>query len=372
MIVWMIGFLAVLFRNLYCDGLVWLHYRNTYFCSGRRQQIFEQVCQKLDITKGRVQLCEDYKVLSPFQMGIRKKKVYLPATKISDEELDVILCHELVHCKQNDVAWKQLTTIICAVHWFNPFAWWLKKIFNCWCEYACDYAACGPAGGGKHYFSTIITLQERFGKIHNPAHLQLAEDKHEIKRRVDYFMKCSAGVKKSKAKVKIVICSLLLLSVLSVGLGTVAFAEGYIVLFHETRQEVQEPVSEENEAEMEFIEYTATAAEFSTKVETGELASANSISSMGTFEWSVGDGVLMKSNSIYLEAGSGIRIHVYIEPSDLPVKMGLITPSGLYRYVTGSDSLENNFVIFQSGNYAIFVENQNGTAVEVCGVYQVD
>lgn len=59
-------------------------------------------------------------VSSPMVTGIFKPILILPDRKFSDEELHLILKHELVHLKRHDLFIKTFMMLCRAVHWFNP------------------------------------------------------------------------------------------------------------------------------------------------------------------------------------------------------------------------------------------------------------
>jgi beta-lactamase regulating signal transducer with metallopeptidase domain len=68
------------------------------------------------------------KIKSPAVYGIIKPKIILP-TEYDANRLDFILMHEKAHIKRKDNFIRLLTFIIVCVHWFNPFAWLILKLF---------------------------------------------------------------------------------------------------------------------------------------------------------------------------------------------------------------------------------------------------
>ncbi len=46
--------------------------------------------------------------------------------------------HEMVHIRRLDVLWKMLARLALILHWWNPFAWMLRREFERVCEYSCD------------------------------------------------------------------------------------------------------------------------------------------------------------------------------------------------------------------------------------------
>ena len=86
-----------------------------------------EVSELLKIKKmPEVVTCE--KIISPMLIGFIKPIVILPKTDYSDDEIKVILKHELTHYKRHDLWYKLL--LICAngMHWFNPIIYFIRRI----------------------------------------------------------------------------------------------------------------------------------------------------------------------------------------------------------------------------------------------------
>lgn len=80
----------------------------------------------------------------------------------------------------------------------------------------------------------------------------------------------------------------------------------------------------------------------------------------------------MKETYPFSDSESGsITVSVSISPMDKEVKVGIITPEGVKRYVKGTESVMHKFELNVSGEYQVFVENTSGTTVQVNGYYTV-
>ncbi|MFT3952315.1 MAG: M56 family metallopeptidase [Oscillospiraceae bacterium] len=79
-------------------------------------------------------------IASPMMTGFFCPTVYLPARAFTDEELRLILKHELTHFQRKDVWIKLLLTVCRMVHWFNPFLPQIVKAIEQDCELSCDEA----------------------------------------------------------------------------------------------------------------------------------------------------------------------------------------------------------------------------------------
>ena len=84
------------------------------------------------------QLLECSKIASPMMIGFLKPMILIPNTDYSDNELSVILRHELTHYKRGDIWYKLLLVIANSIHWFNPLVYLMARQANRDLEYSCD------------------------------------------------------------------------------------------------------------------------------------------------------------------------------------------------------------------------------------------
>lgn len=99
---------------------------------------------KLRLELGAKKVPELYKsniVNASFLTGIIKPRIIFPNKRFCTEEWEMMLRHELMHLKKNDLIFKMFIGIIQSVHWFNPIIYYYKRMFFNFCEYACDKRA---------------------------------------------------------------------------------------------------------------------------------------------------------------------------------------------------------------------------------------
>ena len=77
------------------------------------------------------------RVDAPSIYGVIKPRIILPAV-MAQEDHTYILLHESEHIRRGDNLWRVIAFAICAVHWFNPFAWIFLKCYLSDIELACD------------------------------------------------------------------------------------------------------------------------------------------------------------------------------------------------------------------------------------------
>jgi hypothetical protein len=97
------------------------------------------------------------KLLSPVTIA---SSVLLPADYSSwdDSTLRVVLTHEQAHVRQGDFYVQLLAGVHCALFWFNPFSWWLRRQLSELGEALSDRAAVGQAESRANYAEILLAF----------------------------------------------------------------------------------------------------------------------------------------------------------------------------------------------------------------------
>jgi beta-lactamase regulating signal transducer with metallopeptidase domain len=120
------------------------------------QTILEDEKIKLNI-KRNVLILISKKVSSPMLVGLIKPILVLPSEVYKPAELRMILDHELVHLKRNDILVKTIIMFTSAVHWFNPAVHLMAIQANKDMEQSCDdYVINGTDVDEKRLYCNII------------------------------------------------------------------------------------------------------------------------------------------------------------------------------------------------------------------------
>ncbi|MDB4732887.1 ankyrin repeat domain-containing protein [Planctomicrobium sp.] len=85
------------------------------------------------------------KCVMPKVIGVMKPTILLPAnalTGLSEEELEIILLHELAHVRRHDLWMNLVQRLAEVVLFYNPALWWLSHRISTLREYCCDEMAC--------------------------------------------------------------------------------------------------------------------------------------------------------------------------------------------------------------------------------------
>jgi len=117
------------------------------------------------------QAAESEVISVPVTMGILRPTILLPDTwrEWDDTKLDAVIAHEMSHVARRDTLTQRLSHVHCAIFWFSPLAWWIKRHLADLAEQASDEAALSCGADRKDYARTLLgffeTLQGTQGRI---------------------------------------------------------------------------------------------------------------------------------------------------------------------------------------------------------------
>ncbi|MBE6899172.1 MAG: M56 family metallopeptidase [Ruminococcaceae bacterium] len=131
--------------------------RNSCPASGKAKKSVLKIKNELGIKNDFDALVSE-NVTSPMVMGFINPKVILPAEDFEQEELYLILRHELTHYKRRDTLYKALLLLVNALHWFNPMVWIMRNIAATDLELSCDSSVIGETSMESRikYSETIL------------------------------------------------------------------------------------------------------------------------------------------------------------------------------------------------------------------------
>ena len=150
----------------------------------------------------RVPIYESAVIDSPMLIGILEPRIYMPSSLLAEmdgkeNDICLILHHELVHYKRKDIWYKWLFQAALCVHWFNPLLYVFNRKFNTDCELACDEKVMILLSeeGRRAYGNVLLDVAQKnlwegniFRKnpiVHkNVPTMTLLEEKHTLKERL--------------------------------------------------------------------------------------------------------------------------------------------------------------------------------------------
>jgi bla regulator protein BlaR1 len=112
--------------------------------------------------------------LGPGTFGIWKPVVVVPEKligQLSDSELRLLLLHEFEHIRRRDVLIDRLSSLVVAVHWFNPIAWLTLHSLRRERELACDEAVLSRLSDSepRQYGHALLQIAQRLPRLAPPA-----------------------------------------------------------------------------------------------------------------------------------------------------------------------------------------------------------
>ena len=171
--------------------------------------------QKID-TKGKLSIYTVNINISPFLTGFFKPKIYIPADTYNNEELELVIAHEVAHYMRGDLYKRILIAFIRCVNWFNPiYCYILKKLIS-QIEFACDEEVINRMGKGTNKIYGYMLLKTAENGIKNEyLTVGLGSNGKNLKRRINYIMSAD---KKLTKRTKLIACTAFTLSaILSTG-----------------------------------------------------------------------------------------------------------------------------------------------------------
>ena len=358
MTVWLLGSICFLICLVYEARRTKKRYSDAFVCELYKRRIFEETCCQVQVSPEKIALLQSYRTSTPFVYGLHKPCIVLPVRKYSEEELQVIFMHELMHYKQRDIGLKYASQAILCLHFFNPLAWLFCQVIQKWSEYTCDYHSCTYMGSSKKYFDVILNIAFQEQR-RNYLSSTLFECENELVDRIKRFKRNGGRKRMKKIWVIMVLTATLLLSTTTVCAATHESVNMYLKWYKATEETIEEKPQAIAEAG-EFEEYgdsegiVVKTAEFTQWTRTAFVT-----------EWSVQNKEQLCTDYISLQAGDVVTVSYRIETDDATVKVGLKSRSGIKRYINATGTSHHDFEMASAGEWCVFVENTSGKTVDV-------
>ncbi|WP_312279487.1 M56 family metallopeptidase [Oscillibacter sp.] len=129
-------------------------------------------------------------IKTPMVVGLLRPVVLLPQVTFSEDELPLILKHELVHIKRKDLWYKILMLSTLAIHWFNPVIHLaVRSVLNL-CEISCDEEVLKGIGakGRARYGESVIGTMRNSGAYKTALSTNFYSGTKSMKKRIYAMM----------------------------------------------------------------------------------------------------------------------------------------------------------------------------------------
>lgn len=334
---------------------------------------FERIKAELGI-KGKVSLLrnDDPRQKSPFVIGIWDRKVILPYLDYSEEELKVILYHELNHVKKRDIIFRYLTILAIVLNSINPFSYLLWERIQLWAEADCDARTidCLKKEGvsKRQYYDTIWEINELHSEksafFNSPMLMGAAETFY---RRIHIMKRYSTDKRKLiKTEASAWMVLFAVISTVTAQAAGVGLAE----MGDEVLQETQVVIKEDKYACLEnWSDEMLLKADDAVGIIYADSSSSSS-DDIGTVEWDVPAGTRYVTNAVYMTEGTRVQMAYAVEQQDCLYRIGLMYASGESIVIEGTGLVTYSFEIPVDGYYHILVENCGAVTLRIMGAHQ--
>lgn len=148
---------------------------------------------------------------TPMAVGLFHTKIYLPHEEYTQQELEMIFRHELIHWRRKDLWYKCLLLLARSIHWFNPFVWLMAKRANRDLEISCDGEAVKEKDMAYRKAYSLMILQEAERGLQKQAALTscFTDGKRALQERLVEIMN---GKKRKKGMALVAMTLVLALS----------------------------------------------------------------------------------------------------------------------------------------------------------------
>lgn len=135
------------------------------FAGSELEEVFLEMRKELNI-KRKIKFVSSEYCRSPVTSGVVFPVVWFPDDRekeIDKKAFQYMVKHELLHIKRNDILVKYLGLLIMAIHWFNPFSYFLYHELSSIGEMYCDHGVLEGQGeaGRKEYGELLLQAAVR-------------------------------------------------------------------------------------------------------------------------------------------------------------------------------------------------------------------
>lgn len=364
MTIWVLG---VLVTMCYWGGQVWKLHEMLRGSVPEDDKValvcFERIKTQLGV-KRKIRLLRNDMISTAFIAGLFRWTIVLPYGKYAEQELCVMLAHELIHCRERDLFYKLEAVWANIIHAWNPLVYYVRKCMGIYTEYACDtkvWMECQSLFSAKEYFAVILEVTQEKGKRISNLIVALKESQSKLQRRIGNMKRFQTkGV--MKRGVLALVTGVFILS----GSMT-AYAAGNEVV------DAQDNWYEDTRVEVTSAENTATEyvvlPEDVEDVPTITMSAGISVYTTINIDWNVPSGSKYRTTAFQLSSGDQVSVSIKSTPSGKNIKVGLIYPDGSEHYVNCTGMIGHVFTVNQSGGYHFYIYNVSDATVHAEGSY---
>lgn len=364
--VWLAGFLVCIIRSCRRDRSVLRELRALSDLCRDRDMLdsAEELSRELGL-KRTVPIKVSGVVGTPFAVGCFRQEIFWPQKEQGAEELRLVLCHELIHCRRRDPLYRKMIFWLCSMYWFLPYLKRLAEYYTDINEMSCDDEALERRSHKERYLyaKALADMVLEDGFLEHAVSMT-GHTESQLERRLKHMMN-----KKTKAG-KVAFAMMTAALLLFCPLTTLAASEGMCSLQDVI---VREVLFEDHEEVMNggntLTEETDVVEDFELTPAKGEVWQGERMS-VSTIKEEISSAKSM--GSVTVSAGDEIYFALKGDPSSVSFRAGYINSSHKRTYVTTTnETLTHTFTITKAGTYELFVEPLNNRTVYMEGTATV-
>ena len=134
--------------------------------------------------------------LEPGVFGILRAVLLWPRSiggRLSDEQIEAILVHELAHLRRRDNLTAALHMVVQSLFWFHPLVWWVGARLVAEREQACDEEVIRQGSEPRVYAESILKTCEFYVAFRPPLVCVSGVSGSDLKKRIERIMNSDAG-----------------------------------------------------------------------------------------------------------------------------------------------------------------------------------
>ncbi len=129
----------------------------------------------------------------PMSVGILNKEIIIPDRDYSEEEMRLIVRHEIAHIKNGDLVIQLLANLLCAIYWWNPASYIFRKNLEQYFELRCDKTVASEMSKDEvaDYLEVLLRIYSESSEKTKKDVVGVVEDYRvggeELKERFEYL-----------------------------------------------------------------------------------------------------------------------------------------------------------------------------------------
>lgn len=128
-------------------------------------------------------------ITTPMMVGFFRPVILLPLAAVNNlppDQIEAILLHELAHIRRNDYFFNLIQSVVDAILFFNPFAWWISRNIRDEREKCCDERVLQISDPFR-YARALLALEE-FGHNNHTLVMAAVNKRSQLLHRIKNIM----------------------------------------------------------------------------------------------------------------------------------------------------------------------------------------